>query len=146
MIKIVSIIAAIVISSCATAPVPAEAPRHNELSPALYTLKEGDKIQNILPLPDQTQILINWKEAEGLAKPTEGFRGWDMDHDGRFDVLEVFDSTGKTDMWAYDFDGDGIIDVVEHNKQGLQQETTGEIAPSNRASQLTVTEALQQSP
>ena len=146
MIKIVPLVAIIVISSCATTPIPAEAPRHIELSPALYTLKEGDKIQNILPLPDQTQILINWKDAEGLAKPTEGFRGWDMDQDGRFDVLEVFDSTGKTDMWAYDFDGDGIIDVVEHNKQGLPQEAMGEIAPSSRAGQFTVTEAVKQSP
>lgn len=84
--------------------------------PAFYILKEGDKVENKLPLPNKTQIMVNWTYSDGSKKSKEGFRGWDMDHDGRFDMLEVVDGEGQVVSWAYDFDGDGVIDAVENPK------------------------------
>ena len=103
--------------ACAITPKPAETARTTAIAPALYTLNEGDKIQNIMPLPNKTQISVNWQNVEGKPNPVEGFRGWDLDHDGRFDMLEVLDEAGNTNMWAFDFDGDGVIDAVESGKQ-----------------------------
>ena len=60
--------------------------------------------------------MVNWTYSDGSKKSKEGFRGWDMDHDGRFDMLEVVDGEGQIVSWAYDFDGDGVIDAVENPK------------------------------
>jgi hypothetical protein len=38
-------------------------------------------------------------------------------------MLEVLDSAGKPYMWAYDFDDDGVIDVVDKNKQVAIEES-----------------------
>lgn len=84
--------------------------------PAFYILKEGDKAMSPSPLPDLTRILINWTYSDNSKTSQEGFRGWDIDHDGRFDMLEVLDASGKTLSWAYDFDGDGAVDALESSQ------------------------------
>jgi hypothetical protein len=81
--------------------------------PSFYTLKQGTKLQNAAPLPDRTEIMVNWTFSDGSQKTQEGFRGWDFDHDGRFEMLEVLDQNGKPAMWAYDFNADGVIDLVK---------------------------------
>jgi hypothetical protein len=108
-------------SSCSTTTeLKAEADQSPEKAksagPAFYILKEGDKVENKLPLPNKTQIMVNWTYSDGSKKSKEGFRGWDMDHDGRFDMLEVVDVQGQIVSWAYDFDGDGVIDAIENAK------------------------------
>ena len=47
----------------------------------------------------------------GDRKTQTGFRGWDMDGDGRFELLEVLDPDGTVQARVYDFDGDGRIDL-----------------------------------
>jgi hypothetical protein len=81
--------------------------------PSFYTLKEGVKVQYAAPLPNKTEIMVNWTYSDGGKKTQEGFRGWDFDHDGRFEMLEVLDPNGKPTMWAYDFNADGVIDFVQ---------------------------------
>ena len=85
--------------------------------PSFYTLKEGVKIQYAAPLPNKTEIMVNWTYSDGGKKTQEGFRGWDFDHDGRFEMLEVLDTSGKPTMWAYDFNADGVIDFVQKAEQ-----------------------------
>lgn len=81
--------------------------------PSFYTLKEGVKVSYEAPLPNKTEIMVNWTYSDGGKKTQEGFRGWDFDHDGRFEMLEVLDPSGKPTMWAYDFNADGVIDLVQ---------------------------------
>ncbi len=81
--------------------------------PSFYTLKEGVKVNNEAPMPNKTEIMVNWTYSDGGKKTQEGFRGWDFDHDGRFEMLEVLDPSGKPTMWAYDFNADGVIDLVQ---------------------------------
>ena len=77
--------------------------------PAYYTLR-GEKTQkHPAPLPDQTDIFVDWKYTDGSTHSGLGFRAWDIDHDGRFDALEVLDENGQTASWAFDFEGDGRI-------------------------------------
>ena len=115
--KILAIGALGLTCACATTPKTVENVRPKTLAPALYTLKEGEKTQYLMPLPNKTKISVNWQNVDGKPNPVEGFRGWDLDHDGRFDMLEVLDEAGNTNTWAFDFDGDGIIDAVEGGKQ-----------------------------
>ena len=51
--------------------------------------------------------------SDGSTVSKEGFRGWDIDHDGKFDVLEVLAADGTTTSWVYDFNGDGKIDAMQ---------------------------------
>ena len=127
--------------ACATTPKAAVTARPSVLPPSLYTLKEGDKIQNQMPLPNKTKISVNWQNVEGKPDPVEGFRGWDLDHDGRFDMLEVLDEAGNTNMWAFDFDGDGVIDAVEGGKQVPSKAPMPQRLTVGQASKASATEA-----
>lgn len=102
--------------SCATTKPPRDEAKQKAVPATFYTLKEGDRIENKMPLPNRTQIMVHWTNTDGGTKAQEGFRGWDIDHDGRFDMLEVLDKSGKPNMWAFDFDGDGVIDAIETDK------------------------------
>jgi hypothetical protein len=57
-------------------------------------------------------IGVNWTYSNG-EKTKGSYRGWDFDRDGQFDMLEVLSQDGDQVSWAYDFDGDALIDVVE---------------------------------
>lgn len=82
--------------------------------PAFYVLREGEQLDYPMPLPNRTQILVDWTYSDGAKHSKEGFRGWDVNHDGRFDMVEVLDQAGMPVAWAYDFNGDSVIDAVEH--------------------------------
>jgi hypothetical protein len=73
-----------------------------------------------MPLPERTQVLVDWTYSDGAKHSKEGFRGWDVNHDGRFDMVEVLDEAGKPVSWAYDFNGDFVIDAVEHASKPSQ--------------------------
>lgn len=98
-----------VFQSCAKAP-----PELREtIGPATYELRSTNNVDHPAPLPMQTSIVVDWYLNEGVIKSSEGFRAWDMNRDGRFDMLEVLSSDGVTTAWAYDFDGDGRVDLVQ---------------------------------
>ena len=111
MFKICTLACVILVIGCATTPEP-QMVESKVVSPAFYTLKEGAVIPNKAPLPSQTKIFVNWTYSDGGKSSQEGFRGWDIDRDGNFDMLEALDAEGKPYMWAYDFDGNGVIDAV----------------------------------
>ena len=81
--------------------------------PAYYTLRSENVQNNPYPLPIETAVLVDWKFTDGSIHSGNGFRAWDIDHDGRFDALEVLDPEGKTVRWAFDFDNDGRIDATK---------------------------------
>ena len=111
---------------CATTDTPDDSAKAKEAAPAFYTLKEGSKMLNSAPLPNKTEIMVNWTYTDGSKKSKEGFRGWDIDHDGRFDMLEVLGPDGEPQMWAYDFDGDGVIDAVD--KRPMEKNSSDDAA------------------
>lgn len=82
--------------------------------PAFYVLREGETIDHPLPLPHQTKILVDWTYSDGAKRSKVQFKGWDVNRDGRFDMVEVLDDAGKPVGWAYDFNGDSVVDAVEH--------------------------------
>ena len=104
------------LAACATTPPPpsAEMAEKRAAGPAFYVLREGETINYPMPLPNRTKIFIDWTYSDGVKRSKEGFRGWDVNHDGRFDMVEVLDEGGRTMAWAYDFNGDFVIDAVEH--------------------------------
>jgi hypothetical protein len=134
LMKIVAIGALTLTFACATTPKAVEKVQPKTLGPALYTLKEGEKTQYLMPLPNKTKISVNWQNVDGKPNPVEAFRGWDLDHDGRFDMLEVLDEAGNTNTWAFDFDGDGIIDAVEGGKQVASKAPMPSAIPAAKSS------------
>jgi hypothetical protein len=99
------------LSSCSTVKATLSSSKP-KAGPAFHVLREGQRIEQSPPLPDRMDIGINWTYSNG-EKTKESFRGWDFDSDGQFDMLEVVDHAGAPVSWAYDFDGDALIDVVE---------------------------------
>ncbi|MEI6397856.1 MAG: hypothetical protein WCO71_03705 [Pseudomonadota bacterium] len=133
--KLISALAMLALFGCATTKAPKDSGNAKVVAPAFYTLKEGAKAVNKTPLPNKTEIMVNWTYTDGSKKTKEGFVGWDLDHDGRFDMLEVLGPDGEPQMWAYDFDGDGVIDAVDKSKmeQNLTADAKDVIAPKNQA-------------
>lgn len=76
-----------------------------------YTLRLSPTIENPKPLPNQTNIYVDWRYESGQQKSVLGFRGWDFDKDSRFEMVEVLDADGKTQAVLSDFDGDGVLDA-----------------------------------
>lgn len=75
-----------------------------------YTLKEGKKTKYPKPLPDRTDIGIEWHYSNGASQDAPGFRGWDMNGDERDEMVEVLNDDGTTKAYVFDFDGDGKVD------------------------------------
>jgi hypothetical protein len=75
-----------------------------------YVLKQGATMPFPRPLPDETDILVDWHYDNGSVQTVTGFRGWDFDGDGRYEMVEVLTETGATQAAVFDFDGDGRID------------------------------------
>lgn len=78
-----------------------------------YTLKEGQKTKYPKPLPDRTDIEVQWHYSNGATTNSDGFRGWDLDGDDRYEMVEVLNEDGTTQSYVYDFDGDGSVDLVK---------------------------------
>lgn len=89
-----------------------------------YTLKEGKKTTHVSPLPDQTDIMVDWHYSNGAVKTNEGFRGWDMDKDDRYELVEVLNDDGTTQAYVFDFDGDGRVDLVKDVKETKNKEAS----------------------
>lgn len=110
MIRQVYLILMFLSAACTTVPEPE---KKGPPEPAFYTLRSNEPVDHTSPLPNQISIMVDWKMTDGSVVTKEGFRGWDMDHDGKFDALEVLANDGVTIAWAYDFDSDGKIDAIE---------------------------------
>lgn len=110
------ILSGLVLGGCATSEGDVAIDETKGPGAAFHVLKAGTPTEYQRPLPTKMPVLVNWKFSDGSTRVIEAFRGWDINHDGRFDMLEVLDGSGKTESWTYDFDGDAVIDVVEHAK------------------------------
>lgn len=78
-----------------------------------YVLRPGDTVPAPRPLPNRTDILVEWHYDDNSETSNLGFRGWDFDRDGQFDMVEVFGADGAVQTRIFDFNGDGIIDDVK---------------------------------
>ena len=78
-----------------------------------YVLRPGDTIPAPKPLPSRTDIMVEWHYDDQSETSNLGFRGWDFDRDGQFDMVEVFSADGAVQTRIFDFNGDGVIDDVK---------------------------------
>ena len=127
-------------TSCATTPPPVE----EQPIPVRvgFEVKSTSVIENPSPLQNQSEIEVTWNMSDGSVETQKSFRGWDFDHDGRFDMLEILTSDGKTKSWAMDFNSDGKIDILkaamkaeysDNQKQGVE---VSEISDQDAADKL----------
>jgi len=78
-----------------------------------YVLRPGETIPAPNPLPSRTDIMVEWHYDDQSETTNLGYRGWDFDRDGQFDMVEVFGVDGVVQTRIFDFNGDGIIDDVK---------------------------------
>jgi hypothetical protein len=114
----------LVCSGCATV----KAPDEKEPVTPTYTLSSSKPVRHQKPLPIESTILVHWKLGE-IEKTVKGFRAWDFNHDGKFDMLETLSEEGQITGRAFDFDGDGRIDI----KQAANKESSHEAIPKDVA-------------
>lgn len=76
-----------------------------------YTLKRGTATQHPKPLPTEWPILVDHFQNGGEKVTTEGFRGWDFNGDGRFEMVDVLNADGSLQARLFDFDEDGRVDA-----------------------------------
>lgn len=82
--------------------------------PTHYTLRLGEAAVHNEPLPSYTPIMIDWHYSSGRVQSVLGFKAWDFNGDGRFDMVQSAssDSPGQA---VFDFDFDGTIDFRKEN-------------------------------
>lgn len=81
------------------------------LAPDHYVLENGPIIVAGSPFPNQHPIYANLYAGDKLLERRLAYRGWDMDHDGKIDMLEYLDTNGQVIRKTYDFNRDGGVDV-----------------------------------
>ena len=74
-----------------------------------YSLRAGPQVVYPEPLPALTPIYIDRMSSDGKQTSRLGFRGWDFDHDGRFEMVEVLGYRGQLIERLYDLNFDGIV-------------------------------------
>ena len=100
-----SAFAAFALAGCVTSGEPENL--HGETH---YILRRGETKHHSAPLPSETPIMVEKFKAEGGSSVSEGFRGWDFDGDGKFEMVDVLAADGHILSRIYDFDTDGHID------------------------------------
>jgi hypothetical protein len=78
-----------------------------------YTLNTGEAIAFRKPLPRYQPIYIDWSISDGSIQRYKKFNAWDVDHDGSFEMIEMLDENMKSVSIAFDFNGDGQVDLVK---------------------------------
>ena len=89
----------------------------DEDMPALdYQLKYGPWVIEGKPWPDSKAIWLNGVADGELVTSRKIFEAFDMNGDGRVDMVHRLSKTGEIIESAYDFDLDGDIDATELGK------------------------------
>ena len=95
-------------TSCTTVTGAITGPKEPER--IYYVLRPGHPVPAPNHLPSHTDIHVEW-HFDDLSTSTDlGYRGWDFDRDGSFEMVEVFDARGDVQTRIFDFNGDGVID------------------------------------
>lgn len=92
---------------------------------ACQSIKEEDEVEMVTvlqvgksqtsfsTLPIYTPIYVEEKH-ENLVKASRlGFKGFDFDHNGTFEMVEVMNKAGVVVGVLYDFDFDGQVDRID---------------------------------
>ncbi len=82
--------------------------------PDHYVLESGPVIPGNSPFPNQHPIYAKIYAGSELLERRLVYRGWDMDYDGKIDMLEYLDPQGRVIRKTYDFDRDGVTEVDQH--------------------------------
>lgn len=77
-----------------------------------YTLIPGTPVAARYPLPERTDIQVEWLMSDGSTATYPGFRGWGFLGNGRYQMVEVLNESGETDSYVYDVNDDGVVDLI----------------------------------
>jgi hypothetical protein len=99
--------------------------------PLYYTLRAGTAVTNTSPLPSYTPIFVDWHFDRGPVETRLGFKAWDFNSDGRFDMVESLSDSGVSEA-SFDFDFDGRIDFRKEYHQPKFPRTTGAPSPGGQ--------------
>jgi len=76
-----------------------------------FTMRQGTMIKYPAPYPVLTPVFVQFHYDNGNVVEKLAFRGWDFNHDRRFDMLEVMAVDEKVHKIMYDFNLDGSVDM-----------------------------------
>ncbi len=82
-------------------------------APVGYEIEVGRRLRQSAPLPDMEPAQVTLHFADGSVRRYLGARGWDMNQDGRVDMIEILDTAGKAYAYVFDFDADGRVDFLK---------------------------------
>ncbi|MCB9228860.1 MAG: hypothetical protein H6618_04545 [Deltaproteobacteria bacterium] len=85
----------------------------DEPAPVREVLRIGQTVEYSFPLPAMTPVWVDRLQGNRRLSSRLAFRAWDMNDDGRFDMLEAIDPGGRVLFRAYDLDFDGEVDETE---------------------------------
>lgn len=101
------------LSGCASSPEVKMKEISKEAKRTHYTLKIKETVKHSKPLPYYTPIYVEWHYDNGASKSHLAFKAWDMDHDGRYDMIERASKKSDIDAFVFDFDFDGKVDLIK---------------------------------
>ena len=114
----VGILLSILIYGCATTP---EEPGSKPIERTHFSLLKGDAVKASSELPVYYPVWVVWYRGEVEVSRELGFRAWDFNGDGRIDMVEALSrvETPEVTARAYDFHFEGAIDLYEeYGKKG----------------------------
>jgi hypothetical protein len=100
------------LGSCQSAPKPEVSSDAAVEKVVSFTLHEGTLVKNENPLPNYKGVLLDWTVDGETIHGKERYRLWDINKDGRFDMVERLSLTGLSLGFISDFNGDGRPDFI----------------------------------
>ena len=93
--------------------------------PVRREYRKGHTVKNSFPLPSMTPVWLDEIRGTKRISSRLAYRGWDMNDDGRFDMLESLSPQGTVIFRAYDLDFDGLVDEVEQLREEAPSKNQG---------------------
>lgn len=97
---------------CTSAEKPNSNIKIDEPQKVSFEVKKGPFVEFEDPLPAYQPIFVEWQYQDKTSKSVLSYKGWDFDNDRQIDMLEILEMDGSRQAMAFDFNGDGRIDLI----------------------------------
>lgn len=100
-------LAVLTVFGCATKTTPID------VAEPYFSIQELKSVPTQAPLPNKYEIFITWHYPNNTNITQLGFEAWDVDRDGRFDMVYSLGGDRQKIAVTYDFNGDSVPDLTE---------------------------------